>query len=99
MIQIGNEINHGMIWPDAHISKLDTLAQLLNAGIKAVKEVSPSSAIMLHIALGGQNDESVFFLNNMIMRGVKFDVIGLSYYPKWHGTLADLQYNLCDLAK
>jgi arabinogalactan endo-1,4-beta-galactosidase len=53
----------------------------------------------LHIALGGQNDESVFFLNNMLARGVYFDVIGESYYPRWHGTLSDLQNNLTDLAK
>jgi arabinogalactan endo-1,4-beta-galactosidase len=34
----------------------------------------------------------------MIERGLNFDVIGLSYYPRWHGTLADLRYNLNDLA-
>jgi beta-galactosidase len=54
---------------------------------------------MLHIALGGQNDESVFFINNMLARGVYFDVIGQSYYPKWHGTLDDLRDNLNDLAR
>ncbi len=53
---------------------------------------------MLHIALGGQNDESHYFIDNMLERGVPFDVIGLSYYPKWHGTLTDLKYNLNDLA-
>ena len=52
---------------------------------------------MLHIALGGQNAESQFFLDNMINRGVTFDVIGESYYPKWHGTLQDLQTNLSAL--
>jgi arabinogalactan endo-1,4-beta-galactosidase len=35
----------------------------------------------------------------MLERGVPFDVIGLSYYPKWHGTLVDLKYNATDLAK
>ncbi|MCB0774803.1 MAG: glycosyl hydrolase 53 family protein, partial [Chitinophagaceae bacterium] len=55
--------------------------------------------MMLHVALGGQNDESVFFIDNMIARGVDFDVIGESYYPKWHGTLEDLEYNLNDLAR
>jgi beta-galactosidase len=38
-------------------------------------------------------------LDNMLVRGVPFDVIGLSYYPRWHGTLADLRYNLNDLAR
>jgi beta-galactosidase len=98
MVQVGNEINHGMLWPDGRISHLDNLAQLLYAGIAAVKAASPGSAVMLHIALGGQNDESRFFIDNMQQRGVPFDVIGLSYYPKWHGTLPDLKYNADDLA-
>ena len=34
MVQIGNEINHGIIWPEGHVSQLDSLAQLINAGIK-----------------------------------------------------------------
>jgi beta-galactosidase len=99
MVQVGNEINHGLIWPHGSINNLDSLAQLIFAGINAVKAVSPSTSIMLHIALGGQNDESRFFLDNMIARGVPFDVIGLSYYPKWHNTLADLEYNMNDLAQ
>ena len=99
MVQVGNEINHGTIWPDGYINNLDSLSQLIYAGINAVKAVSSSTSIMLHLALGGQNDEARFWLDNMIMRGVPFDVIGLSYYPRWHGTLDDLQYNLADLSK
>ncbi|PWT76715.1 MAG: galactosidase [Bacteroidetes bacterium] len=98
MIQIGNEINHGMIWPDAHIDHLDTLAALVKAGIAAIREVDPSIRIMLHIACGGQNEESRFFLDNMIKRQVKFDLIGESYYPRWHGTLQQLDSNLKDLS-
>ncbi|WP_121352668.1 beta-galactosidase GalA [Flavisolibacter nicotianae] len=99
MVQVGNEINHGIIWPEGHVAHFDSLAQLFRAGSDAVLAVDPSILIMLHIALGGQNDESVFFLNNMLARGVSFDVIGESYYPKWHGTLSDLQNNLTDLAR
>jgi beta-galactosidase len=98
MVQVGNEINHGMIWPNGSVNNLDGLSQLIYAGIQGVKAVSPSTSIMIHIALGGQNAESRFFLDNMISRGVPFDVIGLSYYPKWHNTLADLEYNLEDLS-
>ncbi len=61
MVQVGNEINHGMIWPDGYINNLDSLSQLIYAGINAVKFVSSSTSIMLHIALGGQNDEAHFF--------------------------------------
>ena len=99
MVQVGNEINHGIIWPEGNVSNFDGLAQLVNAGTAAVKSVDPLVIMMLHVALGGQNDESVFFIDNMIARGVHFDVIGESYYPKWHGTLEDLETNLNDLVK
>ena len=99
MVQIGNEINHGIVWPDGHVSNLDNLAQLINAGTAAVKAVDTNVIMMLHVALGGQRDESVFFIDNMLARGVHFDVIGQSYYPKWHCTLDDLRDNLTDLIK
>ncbi len=99
MVQIGNEINHGIIWPEGNVSNFDGLAQLINAGTAATKAVDPTITMMLHVALGGQNDESVFFIDNMIARGVYFDVIGESYYPKWHGTLDDLRDNLNDLVR
>jgi beta-galactosidase len=99
MVQVGNEINHGIVWPDGNVSNMDQLAQLLCAGTAAVKAVEPTTQMMLHVALGGQNNESVFFIDNMLARGVHFDVIGQSYYPKWHGTLADLENNLNDLVR
>ncbi len=98
MVQVGNEINHGMLWPDGHISQPDQLAGLLKAGVEGVAAINPGIPVMMHIALGGQNEEAVFWLDNMIARGVTFDVIGLSYYPRWHGTLEDLKANLLDLA-
>ena len=99
MVQIGNEINHGIVWPEGNVSHLDTLAQLLRAGTAAVKAIDPSVVMMLHVALGGQNEESVFFIDNMLARGVPVDVIGLSYYPKWHGTLDDLRDNADDITR
>jgi len=99
MVQIGNEINHGLLWPDGHIGNPEQLADLLRAGVEGVREVAPEMPIMMHIALGGQNQEARFWLDNMIARGVAFDVIGLSYYPRWHGTLEDLDGNVHDLAE
>lgn len=98
MVQVGNEINHGMIWPEGEVNNLDSLAELIYMGVQGVKAVDPSTPVMLHIALGGQNLESRFFLDQMVGRNVPFDVIGLSYYPKWHGTLDDLKANMTDLA-
>jgi beta-galactosidase len=99
MVQIGNEINHGIVWPEGNVRNPDGLAQLLNAGTAAVKSVDPNVVMMLHVALGGQNHESVAFIDQMLARGVHFDVIGESYYPKWHGTLDDLRDNLHDLVR
>jgi beta-galactosidase len=99
MVQVGNEVNHGLLWPDGHISQLDNLAELLQAGVQGVQDADPEIPVMMHIALGGQNEEAVFWLDNMIARGVTFDVIGLSYYPRWHGTLDDLKANLLDLTE
>lgn len=99
MVQVGNEINHGILWPDGHTGNPDQLAALLIAGTEGVRKAAPDMPVMMHLALGGQNDEAVFWLDNMIARGVKFDIIGLSYYPRWHGTLDDLNYNLSDLVK
>ena len=99
MVQVGNEINHGIIWPEGHVNHMDSLAQLLVAGTKACLDVDKSIIMMLHVALGGQVDETVFFVNGMLQRGVHFDVIGLSYYPKWHGTMDDLEHTMEDLVK
>jgi beta-galactosidase len=99
MVQVGNEINHGICWPEGNVSNMDNLAGLLKAGSAGVHAADPSVKLLLHIALGGQNEESVFFIDNMLARGVDFDIIGLSYYPKWHGTLDDLRDNLDDLAR
>ena len=98
MVQIGNEINHGIVWPDGHISNPGNLAELLKAGTQAVREVDPETTVMMHVALGGQHEETVFWFDNMIARGVEFDIIGLSYYPRWHCTLDDLNHNMLKIA-
>jgi arabinogalactan endo-1,4-beta-galactosidase len=101
MVQIGNEISNGFLWPDGNVWKTrrwDTFCGLIKAGIKAAKEVDPATKIMLHLAWGGQNAQSRSFLDHAISQGVQFDYLGQSYYPKWHGTLDELKANLTDLA-
>jgi len=98
IVQTGNEISSGMLWPDGSTNNLDNLATLLKSAISAVTQVSSSIKIMEHLALGGDNTSSRWWLDAMISRGVKFDIIGESYYPQWQGTLKNLQDNLVDLA-
>lgn len=108
MVQIGNEIINGMIWPDGKLTRenngdeqWDKFTKLVKAGIKAVKdslENNQSINIMIHIDRGGDNEGSRWFFDNLISKGVEFDTIGQSYYPLWHGTLSMLQNNINDLA-
>jgi arabinogalactan endo-1,4-beta-galactosidase len=97
MVQVGNEINHGMLWPDGGTKHLDTLASFFKAGIKGVRDVDKSIKVVIHIACGGENGESRYFIDNMLKRGVKFDIIGESYYPRWHGIPDSLKKNITDL--
>jgi arabinogalactan endo-1,4-beta-galactosidase len=102
MVQIGNEISNGMLWPDGNVwksGKWDVFCGLIKAGIAGAKEVDPSVKVMVHLAWGGQNAQSRAFLDKALAQGVEFDILGQSYYPKWHGTLEDLKANLTDLAQ
>ncbi|MEZ0537435.1 glycosyl hydrolase 53 family protein [Caldicellulosiruptoraceae bacterium PP1] len=111
MVQIGNELNNGFLWPDGQISGnsaggYDKFAELLKQGIKAVKDNDPNLSdpnkrikIMIHLANGGTNSLYRTVFDNLTQRGVDFDVIGLSFYPFWHGTLKDLQVNINDISE
>ncbi len=98
MVQIGNEINPGMLLPTGSTSNFGNLAQLLTSGSNAAKAVSSSTLVMLHLAEGGDNATFRWWFDNIVSRGVPFDVIGASYYCYWHGPLSGLQANLNDMA-
>lgn len=98
MVQIGNELNGGMLWPTGSTSNWAQLAGLLTAGATAAKAVSSRTLVALHLANGGDNALYRTWFDNAVSRGVPFDVIGLSFYGYWHGALRDLQANLDDLA-
>lgn len=103
MVQVGNEITGGMLWPDGKISgttNWTNFTALLKKGISGVKDAAGSSnvKIMIHIDRGGDNSSCRWFFDNLNSNGVSFDVIGLSYYPWWHGTLTQAKNNITDLA-
>lgn len=98
MVQVGNEINAGMLWPDGDYNHFDNLAALLKSGYQAVKDASSATLVMLHVAEGGDNEMNRWWFDAITNRDVPFDVIGVSYYPFWHGSLAQLQANLNDLS-
>ncbi len=80
-VQIGNEINNGMLHPQGNIGEhLDQFLALADAGIKATRANSPETKIIMHFA--GFEDADWFY--NQI-QNLDYDIIGLSYYPIWHG--------------
>lgn len=97
MVQVGNEITNGMLWPDGSTSNWPNLAALLKQGYNAVKTASGLTQVMIHLDTGGDNSRSAAWFANAVNNGVKFDAIGLSYYPQWQGSLDALQGNINDL--
>jgi arabinogalactan endo-1,4-beta-galactosidase len=98
MVQIGNEITNGMLWPDGKLPEnWDNFAQLVYAGVNGVdagRGNGPRPKIMIHIDRGGDSKGTKAFLDKLNSYDVPYDVIGQSYYPWWHGSLDDLRGNL-----
>ncbi|GGU21552.1 glycoside hydrolase family 53 protein [Streptomyces lavendofoliae] len=98
MVQIGNELNGGMLWEEGRTSNWPQLAGLLTSGANAAKAVSPATQVALHLAKGGDNEGTRWWFDQAVAYKVPFDVIALSYYGYWHGPLSGLQANLDDVA-
>lgn len=98
MVQIGNEITNGMLWPDGRLPQnWDNFADFLQAGIAGVeagKGMLPKCQIMIHIDKGGDKVATAKFFDKLETYHLNFDVIGQSYYPWWQGSLYDLRDNL-----
>lgn len=102
MVQVGNEIRCGMMWPDGRTDNWEGLAHLINAGIRAVRDTQGArdTKVMLHLDQGGRYYYFKEWFDNALSHGVTdFDIIGLSYYPFWHGTFNDLKNTMEALAK
>jgi arabinogalactan endo-1,4-beta-galactosidase len=103
MVQIGNEIINGMLWPDGKIPEnWKNFAELVQAGIKGVFagcENQPVPKIMIQIDQGGNLERTKYFFDNLFSFGIDFDIIGQSYYPWWHGNLLSLIENMNFMAK
>lgn len=103
MVQVGNEITNGMMWPDGKLPEnWDNLAQLVYAGINGVDAGRGNGRrpkIMIHIDRGADSKGTKIFLDKLNNYDIPYDVIGQSYYPWWHGSLNDLRSNLEFMAR
>lgn len=121
MVQVGNELSNGLLWPEGKVPNYDNIATFVNAGIRAVRKadaeyqarVQAGEAkvlgvrgqklakipVMIHLDNGGNNALYREWFDNFMKRGEEFEIIGLSYYPFWHGTLQMLNDNMNDIAE
>ena len=116
MVQVGNEISNGMLWQDGKLWRngvpettgFNNLAALVSAGINGTKDGAGAGnepLIMIHHDQGANQYSGPYYFDNLLPRlqanGTDIDVIGYSYYPRFHyndsagsGDIADLEYNL-----
>lgn len=98
MVQVGNELTNGLLWPEGKVPAYDNIARFVNAGIRGVRAVSETIPVMIHLDNGGNHALYREWFDEFMKRGEEFQIIGLSYYPFWHGTLDMLRENMNDLA-
>lgn len=87
-VSLGNEIEHGLLYPYGHATPQDPgawplLGALLKAGNAGVKAAHPGARIVLHLDGGGDEAKYRDWFDNARRQGVRWDVIGSSYYPFW----------------
>ena len=97
-IQVGNEVTYGMLWPTGHCypnggnygtGTFANFANYLKKGIQACHERCPSAKIVVHTEMSRVSNVLSFY-NTLKNYTTDFDIIGLSYYPYWHGDLSTL---------
>lgn len=89
-VQVGNEINNGMMWPKAHLKAAPKqLVRFLNAGYDAVKEVCPDCQVVTHLAAVCSEELCEPFWENFFGNHGKTDIMGFSYYPHWENYESD----------
>ncbi len=102
-VQVGNETNDGMLWPEGKASlNMGNFAKLVNAGYNAVKAVSPYTKVMVHVSNGNDNALFRWLFDGLRMNGAKWDVIGMSLYPdptNWSLQNAKCLINMNDMAE
>lgn len=111
MVQVGNEITNGFLWPDGQLKayrnleeqqpkrEYESLFFLLERGIQAVREVDSNIEIVLHLDFGGDNGLYREWFDEAEKHRLDYDIIGLSYYPYWHENLTKLEENLQDISQ
>jgi arabinogalactan endo-1,4-beta-galactosidase len=102
-VQVGNETNDGLLWPEGKAStNMNNYAELVTTGYNAVKSVFPSAKVIVHVSNGWDNTLFRWNIGGLVNAGAKFDVIGMSLYPSyvaagWASANQQLLFNMTDM--
>jgi arabinogalactan endo-1,4-beta-galactosidase len=100
-VQVGNETNDGMLWPDGQASvNMSNFAQLINAGYNAVKSVDTTIKVIVHISNGYDNGAFRWMFDGLKSNGAQWDIIGMSLYPtstNWSTLNSECLANMNDM--
>lgn len=100
-VQVGNETNDGMLWPDGKAStNMSNYAQLVLSGYNAVKAIDASIKVIVHISNGWDNNLFRWNLDGLKNNGAQWDIIGMSLYPEinnWSTLNAQCLANMNDM--
>jgi len=123
MVQVGNEITGGTLWPQGHVKvppsdvkndagRIQALPEpyddekqwanftsFIKAGVRGVRTTLPTAKVIIHIDCGGDWPVTKWFFDHFTAAGVDYDIIGQSFYPNYHGTLALMQQNAAETFK
>jgi len=98
-VQIGNEINTGMLWPEGKVNNnnFTNLGRLLKSGIKAIKDCNTNTQTIIHTADADSDANAKWFYDGIKSVGVNWDITGLSYYCYYHGSMANMEKVVADM--
>lgn len=103
MVQIGNEVDHGLLWEHGRLTRdaasMTRFATLVGRSARAVRTACPTAQVMVHVTAGLDADAALDLFAGLAQRRVRIDAIGVSYYPRWHGSLAGFQRWLASVAR
>lgn len=98
VVQVGNEITNGFLWPNGKVDNIEEMAALIKSGIRAVREIKSSIKILLHLDFGTDNKMYRQWFSNIEPFNLDFDIIGMSFYPYWNGEIKQLIENMQDIS-
>ncbi|MCQ2515748.1 MAG: glycosyl hydrolase 53 family protein [Saccharofermentans sp.] len=91
IIQIGNEIDNGILWPIGKDIKSEEFNLIMSSAVSGIKSVLPNVPLMIHL---GQGTNTAFVTEWLSSYSAdSFDIVGLSYDPSM-GSIGELNQTL-----